>query len=145
METPYAELAGMLGILGPGDLPPGPVQLVGRIQEGLPITTLYNVSTRIAPGDTQFVFRIVPKASLARRKHGRKLLTAEQSNRLARLAGVWALAESVWRDQGEARDFLFRPHGLLEMRRPIDLAIESELGAELVKNILGRLLYGTAA
>jgi putative toxin-antitoxin system antitoxin component (TIGR02293 family) len=145
MEIPYLELAGMLDIRAPGSSPLGPVQIVDRIQRGLSVAVLYKISGQIAPGDTQFVFRIVPKASLARRKQGPKPLTADQSNRLARLAGVWKLAESVWQDPGEARSFLFRSHPMLEARRPIDVVLESELGGELVRSILGRLLYGTAA
>jgi uncharacterized protein (DUF2384 family) len=34
---------------------------------------------------------------------------------------------------------------MIEDRRPIDVVIESEFGAELVVEILGRLKYGTAA
>src|SRR5436305_12714562 len=103
MEIPYSELAGMLGIRAARGSSWGPVQIVDRIQRGLPVTALYSVSGQIAPGDKQFVFRIVPKASLARRKQGPKPLTPDESSRLARLASTWKLAESVWQDAGEAR------------------------------------------
>jgi putative toxin-antitoxin system antitoxin component (TIGR02293 family) len=145
METPYSELAGMLGITGSGSPQLGPVQIMDRIQQGLSIKALYSVSTQIAPGDKQFVFRIVPKASLARRKNGLKPLSADESNRLARLAGVWSLANSIWHNVDDVRAFLFRPHLMLDDRRPIDCVLESEIGADLVKNILGRLVHGTAA
>ena len=141
METPYSELAGMLGLTGASLRP---VDIMDRIEEGLPLKTLYSVSGQIAPGDKQFVFRIVPKASLARRKTGRKALTADQSNRLARLAGIWSLAMSIWRNADDARAFLFRPHMLLDDRRPIDCVLEAEVGADLVKSVLGRLVHGTA-
>ena len=142
METPYAQVAGMLGISATAS---SPVQIIDRIRQGLPVTTLYNVSRQVAPDDAGFVFRIVPKASLARRKRGSSPLTADESNRLARLAAVWSVAETVWKSAAEARAFLFRPHPMLEARRPIDVVLESEIGAELVKSILGGLLYGTAA
>ena len=144
MEIPYADLAGMLG-LGEVGNPPGPVQIMDQVQRGLSITALYKISGQVAPGDKQFVFRIVPKASLARRKGGPKPLTADQSNRLARLAGVWSLANSIWHSAEHVRAFLFRPHLMLDDRRPIDCVLESELGADLVKSILGRLAHGTAA
>ena len=38
-----------------------------------------------------------------------------------------------------------RPHPMIEDKRPIDIVIQSEFGAELVIEILGRLKYGTAA
>lgn len=145
MKTPYAELAGMLGISGPGGSPLGPLQLVARIRQGLPLATLYSVSGQIAPGDKHFVTRIVSRASLSRHKASAKPLTPDESNRLARVAAVWSSANSVWRDPDLAREFLFRPHMMLEGRRPIDCIVESELGAELVKDILGRLVHGTAA
>src|SRR5215469_175285 len=103
MEIPYTELAGVLGISRPRASSWGPVQIVDRIQRGLPISSVYSVSGQVAPGDSQFVFRIVPKASLARRKQGPKPLTADQSNRVARLASVWKVAESVWKEPEKAR------------------------------------------
>jgi putative toxin-antitoxin system antitoxin component (TIGR02293 family) len=145
METPYRELAGILGLTRVGGPSLGPVQIMDRVQQGLTVATLYNFSGQIAPGDKQFVFRIVPKASLARRKRAHKPLTAEESNRLARLASVWAIGESVWKDTEATRAFLLRPHPLLEGRKPMEVVLESEFGAELVKAILGRLVYGTAA
>jgi putative toxin-antitoxin system antitoxin component (TIGR02293 family) len=145
METSYSDLAAMLEIAAAGGPELGPVQIMDRIQEGLSVTALYSVSTKIAPGDKQFVFRIVPKASLGRRKNAAKPLTSDESNRLARLAGIWSLANSIWHDADDVRTFLFRPHLMLDDRRPIDCVLESEIGADLVKNILGRLVHGTAA
>ncbi len=61
-----------------------------------------------------------------------------------RIPNIWGFAQEVWKDDNDAREFLFGRHVMLDDRRPIDVAIESELGAELVRNILGGLLYGTA-
>ncbi len=65
--------------------------------------------------------------------------------RVARLARLWGLAVEVWGSEDEARDFLFRPHAMLEDRRPVDIVIQSEIGAELVLEILQGLKYGSAA
>jgi putative toxin-antitoxin system antitoxin component (TIGR02293 family) len=51
----------------------------------------------------------------------------------------------VWQSEAEARDFLFRPHAMIEDKRPIDVVIQSEFGAELVVDILKGLKYGSAA
>ena len=64
---------------------------------------------------------------------------------MALLANVWNVARDVWGSDGEARGFLFRPHPMAEDRLPIDLAIQSEFGAELIVDILGGLKYGSAA
>lgn len=61
-----------------------------------------------------------------------------------RLAKIWSLAQAVWGSDEAARGFLSREHQLLDGRRPIDVAIENELGAELVRDILGRLQHGSA-
>lgn len=72
-------------------------------------------------------------------------LGPEASGRLARVAGLWAMAMAVWGGEEEARAFLFRPHPLLEGRPPVDVVLGSDLGARLVENVLGRLRYGSAA
>lgn len=136
-----ADLAGMLGVGGRRPMPP--LHLVERISEGLPLSSLDRVARHIAPGDRNFRYRIVPRSSLARRQHSQRL-SPEEGSRLARLAGIWAYAIDVWKIESDAREFLFGRHMLLDDRRPVDVVLESEIGAELVKNILGGLLHSTA-
>jgi putative toxin-antitoxin system antitoxin component (TIGR02293 family) len=121
-----------------------PVTLIGRIEHGLPVKTVDRIAHLLAPDDAQFKYRLVPKATLDRRKATNRL-SAEEGARLARLAKVWSVARDVWGADEEARDFLFRPHPMAEDRRPVDLVIQSEFGAELILDILGGLKYGTAA
>ncbi|MGD9739788.1 MAG: antitoxin Xre-like helix-turn-helix domain-containing protein [Bauldia sp.] len=123
---------------------PSPFDLIKRIEAGLPVAALNRISALVAPHDAQFKYRIVPKATYGRRKAALKL-SFEEGTRLARLARVWELALDVWQTEKDARDFLFRPHPMLEDRAPIDLVIGSEIGGELVLDVLGGLKYGTAA
>jgi putative toxin-antitoxin system antitoxin component (TIGR02293 family) len=147
METTMLAFANVADVLG---LPPkertahSPFLLITRIEGGLPVAALDRVARLLAPGDAQFKYRFVPKATYVRRKVAHKL-SADESARLARVARVWALAREVWQAEDAARDFLFRPHPMIEDKRPIDVIIQSEFGAELVVDILGRLNYGTAA
>jgi putative toxin-antitoxin system antitoxin component (TIGR02293 family) len=120
------------------------MQLVARIERGLPLATLERVTSLVAPDDPAFRYRIVPKASLARRQRKQRL-SADESERVARLARVWTAAREVWGSDGETRDFLFRPHPMLEDRRPIDVVVASELGAQIVDGIIGGLRFGSAA
>jgi putative toxin-antitoxin system antitoxin component (TIGR02293 family) len=71
-------------------------------------------------------------------------LSAEEGTRLARLAGVWAMALDVWGGEEAARRFMFEAHPLLHGRRPVDVVLENELGRPVVEGILGRLKYGTS-
>jgi len=120
-----------------------PIHLIAEIERGLPVSALVRVAGLLAPSDASFKYRIVPKASLARRKHAKRL-SSDESSRLARLAKIWSFARAVWGSDSEARDFLSRPHQLLDNRLPLDVVLGSELGAQLVEEILGRLEYGSA-
>ena len=78
-----------------------------------------------------------------RRKSAHRI-SPEEGTRLARLARVWSVARDVWGSDDSARRFLFRSHMMLEDKRPIDVVIQSEFGAEMVADILGGLKYGVA-
>lgn len=129
-----------------------PFTLMSAVEKGLPLTALDRVVHSVAPADNRFAFRIVTRATLARRRkalasakdkeEGR--LSAEEGTRLARLAGVWAMAIEVWGSEEEARLFMFNEHPLLRGRRPVDVVLESEFGRPVVEGILGRLQYGSA-
>lgn len=139
-----AEVANVLGVARPDRPLADPFQLIRKIEDGLPLRALDRVMGLVAPGDANFKYRVIPKASLARRQH-EKRLTANESERLARIAGIWSFACDVWGNAEDARGFLFRPHAMLGDRRPIDVAIDGEVGAQVVDGILGRLKYGSAA
>jgi len=162
-------IAEVLGLARTKNKPLSTFSLIAAVEKGLPVTALDRLAHRVAPADASFRFRLISKATLARRKQapasqrqsadsrGREkpparrpanragVLSAEESARVARLAKVWAFAVEVWGDDVAARDFLFRAHPLLEGRRPIDVVLGSEFGAPLVEDILGGLQYGSAA
>ena len=140
----YATVADTLGLPLGGKPALSPLDLVGRIEKGLPIATLDRLARTLAPADAQFKYRLVPKATYERRKTSHRL-SSEEGARVTRLARVWGLALEVWGTEAEARDFMFRPHAMLEDALPIDVAIRSEIGADLVLGILGGLKYGSAA
>ena len=147
IQLPKYSVAEVLGIRATGPLP-----LMSAVENGLPLTALDRVVRSVAPADNKFAFRIIPRATLARRRklwatdRGRTggRLSAEEGTRLARLASVWALALEVWGSSKAAREFLFAAHPLLHGRRPIDVVLENELGRPVVEGILGRLQYGSA-
>lgn len=138
------DVGAALGLPGKSSEAHSLVALIIRIERGLPVKAVDRVARLFAPDDAQFKYRLVPKATLERRKATNRL-SPEEGARLARLANVWSVARDVWGGDDEARDFLFRPHPMAEDRRPIDLVIQSEFGAELVVDILAGLKYGTAA
>jgi putative toxin-antitoxin system antitoxin component (TIGR02293 family) len=117
---------------------------MGEVERGLPLSALDRIALAVAPSDAGFAYRLVPRATLARRRaHHAPKLTPEESARVARLASVWAFAKDVWGSDEAARRWLFEPHMMLDDRRPVDVVLASEFGRPLVEGILGRLKYGT--
>jgi putative toxin-antitoxin system antitoxin component (TIGR02293 family) len=145
MTATFEEVAGLLGLKGRADRPTSPLEIIERIQKGLPITALDRVSHFVAPSDANFKYLIISRATFARRKKQHEKLSVDESDRVVRLAKVWGIARDVWGSDEEARAFLFRPHMMLEGRRPVDLVLATDMGARLVEDILGRLKYGSAA
>ena len=133
----------MLGLPAKERTAQSPVAVITRIEDGLPVTALDRVARLLAPGDAQFKYRLVPRrpTNAGRPPIGSRRTRARVWPGVAR---VWAVALDVWKTEEAARAFLFRAHPMIEDRRPIDVVIQSEFGAELVVEILGRLKYGTA-
>ncbi len=140
----FSGMADVLGLSAKDRDVRSPFGLISRIEHGLPVGVLERVSQLLAPGDVQFKYRFIPKATYERRKTAHRL-SPEEGTRLARVARVWGLARDVWESDEAARDFLFRPHPMIEDKRPIDVVIQNEFGAEMVVDILGGLKYGSAA
>ena len=71
-------------------------------------------------------------------------MTAQQSDRLARVVRVVASAEEAIGDGAKAARWLRKPSRALQERRPLDL-LSSDVGAHLVEQELGRIEHGLGA
>ncbi|MFZ0912403.1 MAG: antitoxin Xre/MbcA/ParS toxin-binding domain-containing protein [Candidatus Korobacteraceae bacterium] len=80
-----------------------------------------------------------PRSLQRRRRSGR--LAAYESDRLYRLARIVAVANEYLGDRQRALRWLKRPNRALGGIAPV-AAIDTELGARQVENILGRIAYG---
>lgn len=117
--------------------------LEAAVSAGLPVGSLDETARYVAldrKSAADIKDRLVPRATRARR---RRLKLAE-SERVARLARIMALAEYVWESKEDARAFMSEPHALLGNRAPLDLA-ETELGARRVEDLLMKLEYSLPA
>ena len=70
-------------------------------------------------------------------------MNGADGNRLARLAKVYVFALDIYRDNGDAREFLKRPHAMLDCKSPLDVALATDPGADAVINLLGGVVYGS--
>ena len=80
-----------------------------------------------------------PRSLQRRRRSGR--LARYESDRLYRLARIVAIANECLGDHQRAMRWLKRPNRALGGLVPVT-AIDTELGARQVENILGRIAYG---
>ena len=116
--------------------------LAYSVARGLPVSSLDKFATLMAPQDARrFSYRVVPKPTLERRRKEKRPLSTEESDRLARIAKVFAFALDVFRDEAKARSFLDRPHPMLDDKAPLEIALATGLGADAVINLLGRAAY----
>lgn len=119
------------------------LDLVREIRNGLPAVSIENF-VRAGKLTHVEVDRIVlPRKTLAHRKEIGKL-TADQSDRLMRVARVIAFAEDTFGDEGKARIWLRRPTSALANFAPLDL-LDTEEGAREVETVLARIAHGIAA
>jgi putative toxin-antitoxin system antitoxin component (TIGR02293 family) len=120
----------------------GALTLAYSVEKGLPVSALDKFATRVSPDDARrFSYRVVPKPTLERRRRDRQPLSTEESDRLARIAKVFAFGLEVFRDEAKVRSFLDRPHPMLDERPPLEIALATGPGADAVINLLGRAAY----
>ena len=107
------------------------------VEAGLPVRSLEVVARHVARNDrdaAELKYRVVPKTTL----HRRTRLTAEEGQRLERLARMAVLAEEVWEDADLAHEFLNSVQPQLGGERPVDMA-RSDLATREVEELLYRL------
>lgn len=112
------------------------------VEKGLPVTALERFAVRVCPHDIRrFEYRVVPKPTLERRRREKKPLSTEESDRLARVAKVFAFGLEVFRDEEKVREYLNRSHPMLDDKTPLEVALATGPGADAVINLLGRAAY----
>jgi putative toxin-antitoxin system antitoxin component (TIGR02293 family) len=115
--------------------------IIDRARTGLPYAALEAIAARFEiPQETLVRVLHLPPRTLARRKKARRL-SADESDRLLRLARVAAGAEDVLGSRERAGGWLRGPVRALGGVRPLDL-LDTDLGAQQVERILGRIEHG---
>jgi putative toxin-antitoxin system antitoxin component (TIGR02293 family) len=115
--------------------------IIDRARAGLPYATLEAIATGFKiPQDILVRILHLPTRTLARRKKSRRL-SADESDRLLRLARVVARAEEVLGSRERAGAWLRGPVRALGGARPLDL-LDTDLGAQQVEQVLGRIEHG---
>lgn len=125
----------------------GPVRsehdLARLVEARLPVQV---VTRLLAHGlsDAELYALVLPRRTLAHRRARHEPLSLEESDRVARLARLLALAETVFGEEARAARWLRKPKRMFEGRSPLDL-LATEAGARLVEAALQRIDHGLAA
>lgn len=114
------------------------------VLSGFPSTLVSLVVEKIYPQQKDKSYQLIPRTTLTRKLEADRPLSVEESQKVERLARVYALALEVWEDVDAVREFLTTPHPMLDDRIPFEVCL-SELGARRVEEILGRILFSSAA
>jgi putative toxin-antitoxin system antitoxin component (TIGR02293 family) len=120
------------------------VQLEECAREGFPVGVLQELIERavILPGE---LYRwIIPRRTLAHRQKNQQRLSLEESNRVSRLARIYAMALETLGEDEKAKRWLRRPLRQFRGRTPMEM-LETDLGAYQVEVLLGRIGHGLAA
>jgi putative toxin-antitoxin system antitoxin component (TIGR02293 family) len=111
------------------------------IREGFPPTVVQELmeASGLTLRELAGALDLSPRSLQRRRRSGR--LAPYESDRLYRLARIVAIADECLGDHERAVRWLKRPNRALGGLAPVT-AIDTELGARQVENILGRIAYG---
>jgi putative toxin-antitoxin system antitoxin component (TIGR02293 family) len=116
--------------------------LENLIREGFPVISGDTVKETLGLTDEQLAEMIgMSLRTLQRKRKGSQRLTMVESDRLYRLARIYATATRVLQNDEMAKDWLNRPQRGLGGRIPVKV-IETEAGAREVEDLLGRIEYG---
>jgi putative toxin-antitoxin system antitoxin component (TIGR02293 family) len=117
------------------------VELIGMVRAGLPHSALESVMDLLGlSADSISASLALPKRTLARRKN-QKRLSAEESDRVLRLARIAAAALETFGDTGKASGWLQKPNRALGNLTPLS-RLDTDMGARQVERVLGRIDQG---
>lgn len=115
-------------------------ELARLVRDGLPYAALERLIADGVVSEREVETHFIPRRTLfARRQKG--TLSREQSDLVARIARIQALADSVFDTRDIAKGWLRHGNGALAGQVPLTL-LDTEEGGRLVEAILWRIVHG---
>ena len=116
--------------------------LVELTRAGLPVAILSAIAHSLAVHRISVAKLLgISERTLSRRVTTNARLTAEESDRMVRLARVLALAKETLGSIDKTGRWLQTPNRALEGDRPVD-RLDTDAGVRSVEQLLGRIAYG---
>ncbi len=119
-----------------------PRRLADLVHEGLPVAAFDAVAsyTRLTR-EALARAAAIPLRTVQRRETAARRFERGESDRLVRVARLYALAEDVLGSREAAEAWMRTANRTLDGARPLDL-LETEIAAREVEDALGRIRYG---
>lgn len=135
-----AEVLGGQKVLG--EAVTNPDDLARIVRKGLPALSVTALAGKLHIANGALSRRLgIPQRTLTRRLSHASVLTPAESDRTVRMARIYACAVEMIGDQEKAIAWLGTPNRALGGESPLD-QLDSDIGARMVEDILGRIAYG---
>ena len=119
-----------------------PDDLAQLVRKGLPAGSVTALAEKLHLGNSILSRKLgIPQRTLTRRLSQASLLTPAESDRTVRMARVFASAVDMIGERERAIEWLRTPNRALGGERPLD-RLDTDTGARMVEDILGRIAYG---
>ena len=116
--------------------------LLAAIKAGLPPRAIAALAERAGVARTVLLQKLdISESTLARRARSRQKLTPQESDRLVRMARVYAYATEVFGSEDKARLWMQHPIRALNFTAPFDY-LDTEEGARQIEAVLSHLEHG---
>jgi len=115
--------------------------IIKQIKKGLPVSSFEKLRKNLDISEKSLSLTVrIAKRTLTRRKQDGRF-TAEESERVFRIAKLYDKAMDVFEDRNLSRKWFREPAKALGDKTPIDYA-DTEPGAQEVWDLLGRIEHG---
>jgi len=111
------------------------------VEVGLPTEALEAATRNSGLSWSEIEELVIPRRTFSHRKEKEQTLTPEESDRLVRLLRVMAKARETFQNVEKAEHWLRTSNRALGGRTPLE-TLQTEIGARLVENVLGRIAHG---
>lgn len=115
-----------------------------RVEAGVPVDTMTSFVSASGVELKDIYDVVIPARTLKHRRARRETLSADESDKLARLVRTFDHAVSVFGDAERAREWLGRPKKRFDQRTPMQM-LRTDLGGRMVEEMLGQIEHGMFA
>jgi putative toxin-antitoxin system antitoxin component (TIGR02293 family) len=117
-------------------------ELAGFVRGGIPAVAIPALAANLKVSNSDLSRTLgIPQRTLSRRISRAAALTPAESDRTVRAARVYTRAVEMIGDREKAVAWLATPNRALGGETPLE-RLDTDLGARLVEDILGRIAYG---